>query len=126
MTRTEFLLKVQEQLGFADMIEAETATRSVLAALASRLTPEEVDDLANQLPSEFGDFIRGRGGEMRGVDAEAFVGRIQSDLDIATSQQAMNVTRGVFSVIKQAVSESEWQEVASQLPTELQDLFVRA
>lgn len=126
MTRTEFLLKVQERLGFADVMEAETATRSVLAALAGRLTPEEVNDLASQLPREFGDFIRGRGGEMRGADAEAFVGRVQSDLDMETSQQAARVARGVFSAIKEAVSKDEWEDVAGQLPAELQDMFVKA
>jgi uncharacterized protein (DUF2267 family) len=126
MIRTEFLARVQERLGFADMREAETATRSVLAALADRLTPEEANDLASQLPHEFADFLRGRPAGVQKMDLDTFVNRVRRDLDIETWQQAADVTRGVFSVTKQAVSEGEWEDVASQLPEELQEMFVKA
>jgi len=126
MTETEFLHRVQERLALADMSEAEEATRSVLAATADRIMTEEANDLASQLPKGFGDFIRGRGGPVQKMDLDTFINRIRGDLDIATWEQAAEVTRGVFSVIKEAVSEGEWQDVASQLPSELREMFVEA
>jgi uncharacterized protein (DUF2267 family) len=126
MTALEFYRKVRDRLGLADIEEAETATRSVLAALADRITDDEANDLASQLPTELGDFIRRRTGPPQEMDMDTFISRIQSDLDLEEWQHAANVTRGVFSVLKEAVSEGEWRDVVSQLPAELQDMFVRA
>ncbi|MDI7275036.1 MAG: DUF2267 domain-containing protein [Anaerolineae bacterium] len=126
MTAIEFYRTLRDRLGLADIEEAETATRSVLAALADRITDDEANDLASQLPTELGDFIRRRVGPPQEMDMETFISRIQSDLDLEEWQHAADVTRGVFSVLKEAVSEGEWRDVVSQLPAELQDMFVRA
>lgn len=126
MNRTEFLRRVQDKLALADLTEAETATRSVLAAITDRISNEEAKDLASQLPQEFKDFMRRRAGPVQKMDAETFVSRIQSDLDIDTPEHAANVTSGVFSVVKEAVSAGEWEDVASQLPKELEQMFIKA
>ncbi len=126
MTRIEFLRRVQQELGLADLSEAEGATRSVLAAIADRITNDEANDLASQLPHEFRDFIRRRTGPVQKMDIDTFVSRIQRDLDLETWQQAANVARGVFTVLKEAVSEGEWEDVLSQFPRELQEMLATA
>jgi len=124
MTTDEFVRKVQERLGMATEAEAMAASKSVLAATADRITQPEAKDLACQLPKELGDLVRGRGGPVQKMDAETFIHRIQSDLDLANEEQASEVTQAVFSVLKEAVSEGEWEDVVSQLPRELQTMFV--
>ncbi len=124
MTTDEFVRKVQERLGMATEAEAMAASKSVLAATADRITQPEAKDLASQLPKELGDLVRGRGGPVQKMDAETFIHRIQSDLDLANEEQASEVTQAVFSVLKEAVSEGEWEDVVSQLPRELQTMFV--
>lgn len=126
MNRIDFLRRVQDKLNLADMSEAETATRSVLAALTDRITDDEANDLASQLPHEFNQFIRRRTGPLEKMDKDIFVGRIQGDLDIDSFNQAADVTMGVFSVIKEAVSSGEWEDVATQLPSELEEMFIKA
>jgi len=126
VTKQEFLRRVQERLNLTDVAEAETATKVVLAATADRIRREEALDLASQLPKDFGDLVRSRRGPLQKMDAETFIARIQGDLDIDTYQRALEVTRGVFAVIKEAVTPGEWEDVASQLPKELQAEFVWA
>ncbi|MGQ9681223.1 MAG: DUF2267 domain-containing protein [Anaerolineae bacterium] len=126
MTKQEFLRRVQERLGLTDIREAETATRVVLAATADRIRREEALDLASQLPRDLGNLVRSRRGPLQKMDPDTFIQRIQGDLDVTTFQQALAITRGVFSVLKEAVTPGEWEDVASQLPKELQEEFVRA
>ena len=126
MTTQEFVHRVQERLGMATEDEAETATKAVLAALADRINRAEVKDLASQLPKDLGDFIKGRGGPVQKMNADQFIARIQSDLDLISQEQAVGVIGAVFSVLKEAVSQGEWEDVVSQLPRELQQMFVTA
>lgn len=126
MQAEEFYRHVQERLGTPDRAEAESATRSVLAALADRINRPEAQDLASQLPKELGDLVKGRGGPVQKMDMETFLGRIQKDLDLMDQDQAFRVTQAVFSVLKEAVSQGEWEDVVSQLPNELQKMFVAA
>jgi len=125
MTKDEFLSAVQERLGLVDKEEAETAVRSVLAATADRLTPEEANDLASQLPHEFAEFIRRRTGGVQKMDYETFISRIQHDLDLESPEQAERVARGVLSVVRDAVGEGEWQDVVSQMPMDMKEMFVQ-
>lgn len=126
MDKHQFLTEVKNELRLKDMAEAETASRSVLAALTDRITDEEANDLASQLPHDLRDFIRRRTGPLQKMDMDTFVSRIQGDLDLETWDQAARVAAGVFAVLKRAVSPGEWEDVVSQLPRELQDMFVTA
>jgi|YelNatPaOPRAMG01_1025707.scaffolds.fasta_scaffold258485_1 uncharacterized protein (DUF2267 family) len=125
MTKDEFLNAVQERLNLADKDEAETAVRSVLAATADRLTPEEANDLASQLPHELAEFIRRRPGGVQKMDYDTYIARIQHDLDLADPAQAERVARGVLSVVRDAVGEGEWQDVVSQMPMDMKEMFIQ-
>ncbi len=126
MDKHQFLTAVKDELDLADLGEAESASRSVLAALADRITDDEANDLASQLPKDLRDFVMRRGGPLQKMDMDTFIGRIQGDLDLATYNQAARVAAGVFAVLKRAVSVGEWEDVVSQLPRDLQDMFVTA
>lgn len=126
MTKEEFLRQVRNRLGLTDEAEAEAATRSVLAALADRITRDEAKDLASQLPKDFGDLVRERSGPVQKMDMDIFVSRVQGDLDLMNRGDAERIIRGVFSVVKDAVSEGEWEDVVSQMPRDLQEMFVTA
>ena len=124
MTKDEFLGAVQQRLDLTDKTEAETATRSVLAATADRLTPEEANDLAAQLPHEMAEFIRRRRPGVQKMDRNTYIGRIQGDLDLMKPTQAEQVAKGILSVVRDAVGEGEWQDVVSQMPMDMKDMFV--
>jgi uncharacterized protein (DUF2267 family) len=124
MTKDEFLREIQRRLSLADKTEAETAARSVLAATVDRLTPNEADDLAAQLPHDLAEFLRRRPGEVQKMDHNTFLHRIQRDLDLIDMGQAERVTRGVLSVARDAVGEGEWQDVISQMPADMKEMFV--
>lgn len=124
MTKDEFLRTVQERLGLVDKREAETAVRSVLAATADRLTPQEANDLAGQLPHEIADFVRRRPGGVQKMDYDTYIERIRHDLDLEGPMQTERVTRGTLSVVRDAVGEGEWQDVVSQLPMDMKEMFV--
>lgn len=126
MTIDEFYNQVGQRLGTSDRQEIESATRSVLAAVADRINRPEAQDLASQLPKELADLVKGRGGPVQKMDAETFMARIQSDLDLQTPEQAERVSRSVLSVLKEAVSQGEWEDVMSQLPRDLQVMFAMA
>ncbi len=124
MTRDEFLREVQSRLGLTDKSEAETAVRSVLAATADRLTAEEANDLAGQLPHDMAEFIRRRPGAVQKMDYDTFINRIQGDLDQQEPWQAERVVKGVLSVVRDAVGEGEWEDVISQMPADMKEMFV--
>jgi len=126
VTTQEFYRRVKARLNLADEAEAKTATRVVLAATADRINRPEAKDLASQLPKELADLVKGRGGPVQKMDAYTFVSRIQGDLDLANYEQAATVTSAVFSVLKEAVSEGEWEDIVSQFPRGLQEMFVMA
>mgnify|MGYP000300733888 CR=1 FL=1 len=127
MNRDDMVRRVMQRIGARDLEEAEMATRSVLAALTDGISRNEAQDLASQLPQEFADFVTTRMGyaaPAREVSMESFVDRIQSDLDLETWDQGERVARGVFAVLKEAISPDEVEDVARELPTALRDVLV--
>ncbi len=127
VNRNDMVRMVMQRIGARDMEEAEMATRSVLAALTDGISRDEAQDLAGQLPQEFADFVTGRMNRAipaREMSMETFVDRIQSDLDLETWDQGERVARGVFAVLKEAISPDEVEDVARELPSALRDVLV--
>ena len=52
MHRKEFLDKVQAATGIAEREKVERATETTLDTLRGRVTPDEAEDVAAQLPSD--------------------------------------------------------------------------
>jgi uncharacterized protein (DUF2267 family) len=113
MKYDEFIKTLEQRMGVTDREDAETTAVSVLQALADRLTGGEADDLLAQLPEPLKKAIR--------VTAEAdpmrydeFVERVAVELELP-EEEARERVRAVFSVLREAVTPGEFDDVFAQL-----------
>jgi uncharacterized protein (DUF2267 family) len=120
----EFVAKVQRRARLGSPEEALGIIGATLATLGERLAGGEVKDLASQLPPEIGLFLSeplAGAGEPFGLDE--FFWRISQragiDLQDATLQ-----ARVVIGVLTEAVSMGEIENVRSQLPADIRQLFM--
>jgi uncharacterized protein (DUF2267 family) len=119
----EFIDRVRQRAGLGSFSEAEEATRATLTTLGEYLVDGEGLDLASQLPQglaehlqreppnrpmiySFPDFLQ-EIGEREGVNTD----------------EASDHTRAVVSVLQEAVSEGEMDDVRRQFPSEFDPLF---
>lgn len=127
MDTNEFLRQVMHRAGSRDMREAEKQTRAVLAALTDGISHDEVVDMASQLPKEIKDFVTGReasAGPRQKIDRETLISRVQSQLGLDTPDQAEQVTRAVLSVLREAVSWGELEDVLGELSPDLRQMVI--
>lgn len=120
----EFIGQVQHRARLASRGEAERVTRAVLETLAERLAGGEAKDLAAQLPMIVKDYIleyphAGAGQHMKLRD---FYNRIAERLH-APMPEAAFWARAVMSVVQEAVSAGEMEDVRHQLGEEFAQLF---
>jgi uncharacterized protein (DUF2267 family) len=113
MRYDEFIKTLEQRLGVTGREDAESTAVSVLQALADRLTGGEADDLLAQLPEPLKKAIR--------VTADAdtmrydeFVERIALELELPEDEARQRV-RAVFSVLREAVTPGEFDDVFAQL-----------
>ncbi len=124
MEREMMLRRVMTHAGLKEMEEADGAIRSVLLALTDVVSPDEAHDMASQLPKEYKELVEGRlreGLPVAKASWGALVSRVQSDLDVETPEAAERVIRGVFSVLKDAVSPGELEDVLAELPLDVRE-----
>lgn len=113
---------VQDRLALASQDEADGVTRSVLVALAARLTKEEGADLAAQFPAEIADRIRTAAGtEDYGVDG--FLGRIRESVGLTDRDEALRHSRAVLAQVNELVTAGEMEDVFAQLPDEFVEML---
>jgi len=123
MKRDEFIKHVQSIAQFGSRDEAEAAIRATLETLRERLVGDEAKDLASQLPSEFGQYLRGREGENgQTFSLKEFYQRVseKESLDPVT---AATHARAVFSVLNVAVEPGEMQDVIANFSPDYKDLL---
>lgn len=120
----EFIGKVQHRARLASRGEAERVTRAVLETLAERLAGGEAKDLAAQLPMIIKDYILEypHAGEGRHMSLKEFYERVAERLH-APMPEAAFWTRAVMSVVQEAVSAGEMDDVKHQLGPEYASLF---
>jgi uncharacterized protein (DUF2267 family) len=120
---------VRERLGQCDREDAKRGAAAVLHALRDRLTPDEADQAAAQLP-----------GSLRAVWSEAepseriplklnreqFYERVRGDAGLLTAQEAQWLTLAVFAALKGSLSPGEAEDVMAQLPKDLKEVWVEA
>jgi len=116
-----FLGKVQEGAHLASLEEAVAAARGALSVLGQRLTAEERSDLAAQLPEEIGTYMSGEEPAER-FDLDEFYRRV-SEREGVDIPDAVHHAQVVVSVLEEAVSGGEWEDVRGQLPGEFDRLF---
>jgi uncharacterized protein (DUF2267 family) len=122
MKYNEFVGQVQHRARQSSVDEAVGAIRATLATLGQRLAGGEAENLAAQLPPEIGRYLAEieADGERFGLD-EFFerVGKKEgTDLP-----DAAHHARAVVSVLSEAVSQGEINDMRAQLPEEYAPLF---
>jgi uncharacterized protein (DUF2267 family) len=106
------LSRVSELTGL-DKVRAERAVRATLMTLGTRIDAGEADDLAAQLPRSFAGCLRRTGHAERFPPTE-FARRVACVVPL-TNDQARKAIRAVFTVLNEAVSTGELEQVLSQL-----------
>jgi len=121
MTFDEFLGQVQNRARLASTGEALKATRATLTVLSQRLFGGEADELAAQLPSEIKLYLQQV--ELPGdFGPDEFFRRV-AEIEEEDLPEAIFHARAVMSVLLDAVSAGEIQDMRSQLPDEYAPLF---
>jgi uncharacterized protein (DUF2267 family) len=126
MKHDEFIGQVQHRARLGSRGDAERATRATLETLGERLAGGEPKDLASQLPPELGRHVlEGLAGLGEPFSLDEFFRRVsvREGVDLP---KAIFHARMVISVLKEAVSQGEIDDVLSQLPPEYDRLFAPA
>ncbi len=120
----EFIGQVQHRARLASRGEAERVTRVVLETLAERLAGGEAKDLAAQLPMIVKDYILEypQAGAGRDMKLREFYERVGERLHVPMPEAAF-WARAVMSVVQEAVSAGELEDVKAQLGEEFAPLF---
>lgn len=121
MTYDEFMGQVQHRARLASTGEAVRATRATLEVLAQRLFGGEAANLAAQLPMEIKPYLAEP--EVRdNFDLKEFFWRV-SEIEGVDLPVSIHHARAVISVLCDAVSPNEIDDVLAQLPEEYYPLF---
>ena len=129
MTTLTFYRRVIEEAGQADREAAKQATAAVLHALRDRLTVEEADQVAAQLPRELKTVWEA--GEVPGrrpvkMHRKDFYERVKAEAGLASPRAARWYTLAVFAALKEQLSPGEAGDVLAQLPKDLKETWEEA
>jgi uncharacterized protein (DUF2267 family) len=120
MRYDEFIKEVEERTGAADRQEAERAAVAVVQALSERLAGGEPEDLLSQLPKELKERVRPIP-KSNPMEPDEFVERVAHELEVSP-EEGREAVRGVFQVLREAVTPGEFDDVMSQLDPEYAQL----
>ena len=129
MTAAAFYRTVMRTSGDDRRELAKRATAAVFHALRDRLTPEESDQLVDQLPTELKRIWRaGEKAERRPVKLHRaqFFERVKAETGAVSAREARWVTLAVFAALKEQLSPGEAEDVLAQLPKDLKEVWAEA
>lgn len=116
MQYRELIKQVQHYSGFSDS-ESETALRLFVEKLSARLTEEEREDFASQLPSDLQDIALSVEGTEKWSGSE-FIKQFCEEEDIEEGRAKKQI-HAVWEAIKDAISPGEVEDIRAQLPNDL-------
>ncbi len=123
MKENEIIAAVRETAGTQTHEHTEQAVRATLAVLGQRLAGGEPGDLASQLPPSLAEAIPTEGGGER-FGLQAFYERVaDGEGQGCSAQEARHHARATVAALRVAVSDGEFDELASQLPGEYAELL---
>lgn len=123
MKYDEFVAQVQKRAEIDSREQAERAIEATLETLAERLVGGEPKDLAAQLPPELASYLQqpfAGAGEDLTLD-DFFV--IVSEREHVPETEAAFHARVVCGLLAEVVSMGEIENVRSQLPSDIRQLF---
>ncbi len=123
MQYEEFIDRVRQRAGFGSSSEAEEATRATLTTLGEYLVEGEGLDLASQLPQGLAEHLRQQPPNRPMVYSfPDFLQQIGEHEGVNTDEASAHA-RAVVSVLREAVSEGEMDDIRRQFPSEFDTLF---
>ena len=127
MQYEEFIDRVRDRIAADSDEEAVRATEATLHTLSERLDLTNRRQLAAQLPKELQEMLsyahEEKQQQLKGrFMLEEFYKRVAARLDIRY-EPAENISRAVMSVLSEAVTEGELEEVLSDIDSDYQVLF---
>jgi uncharacterized protein (DUF2267 family) len=131
MKYDEFIEQVQKRAHLASQSEAQLATQATLETLAAYISPKERHDAASQLPKEIKTYLQrpfvGPGNQPApspesNASLDDFLQRVsmREGVPLAT---ALEHAHAVMSVLRDALSEGEFEDIRAELPAEIYNEF---
>lgn len=126
MKTETFYRRVMLEAGRADLEDAKRVTAVVFHALRDRLTRDEAEQVAAQLPAELKTLWRI--GEVAWreplkMDRDEFYERVRKEAELASDKEARAVTRAAFAALQDQLSPGETDDILAQLPTDLKAVW---
>jgi uncharacterized protein (DUF2267 family) len=129
MTVEAFYRTVMRTSGDRRREVAKRATAAVFHALRDRLTPEESDQVVDQLPAQLKTIWRaGEKPARRPVKLHRaeFFERVKAEMGTESMREARWITLAVFAALKEQLSPGETGDVLAQLPKDLKEVWAEA
>jgi uncharacterized protein (DUF2267 family) len=120
---------VRERVDGLGMEESKRVTAMVLRALRARLTRDEAEQVAAQLPRplkevwNLGDRPGRRPVKLR---RDEFLPRVKHEAGLSSGEAARRLTEAVFAALKTQLSPGEADDVLAQLPRDLNTVWTAA
>lgn len=129
MTTLAFYRTVIEETGQTNRAAVKQGVAAVLGALRDRLTPEESRQAAAQLPRDLK--VVWLAGEIPGrkpvkMHRQGFYERVKRDAGLKSIKEARFLVIAVFAALKEQLSPGEVEDVQSQLPKDLKEIWADA
>ena len=127
----EFIELVRRRAHLSSESEAQRATQATLETLAAYISPKERHDAASQLPKVIKDYMQQpflSAGKPPAPSPESsqivedFYQRV-STLEEVPLETAREHARAVMSVLREALSKGEFEDIRAQLPPALYNEF---
>lgn len=121
-------MKYHDLLGYVstvtgtDQARAEKTTRAFFETLNQRLTNDEAQNLAAQLPEELKDTLHPTAPEVEKLSRDEFLIRFARMAEIS-NDQARDTAKALWQSLKETVTAGEVGDVKTQLPEDLNRLF---
>jgi len=117
MDQDIFIGEVQQRASLSSRGEADSATRAVLSTLGQRITEDEAEDIAAQLPMEIGRYLTDGVEHAQQFDFEGFAERVAQKAEAAdVEDDPRGTAQAVVGVTVEATDGGELRDIVSQLP----------
>jgi uncharacterized protein (DUF2267 family) len=138
MHKRAFVKEVQELTALPDVEMAEQGTQIVLSLLSHRLTPNEAKDVAAQLTPDLKsvwnsdtwitNFLSiSRQFQLKYRKKEELYSLISNEVEKRQLPVGAEVlAMAVFHVLKENITDGEAQDIADQLPRDIEDVWLAA
>lgn len=127
MQQQEFIDRVKSQAKLGSDDETTTLIRATLETLADHLAGNAPAKLAAQLPELIGKFITNyksdETAEGEGFGVKEFLDRTTEKIGSGDAEIVKNHVIAVLSILREAVSEGEFDKMRGTLPPEYDELF---